>query len=430
MPQNPTDAQIAATQPVKIDTVTVGQGLDGNLFATGILKPEVSDFLAYRFPQYVTTAMLERLERYEPVAQSTWSWFEQDRTRKSAEITAGSGTGASLTLTTDVPATAAGDGYFLEKDILRTETGLNIRVTAIGEAGGVQTITVVRQDGNPFVGGDIADTERVGHSTNANEEGSFGPGTREYLPNERRAKLNIIRRGCEITGDALTAKSWFEDGRSWYYDQEMIDMDEFARDRENAIMFNTESPDGATAQTAVTETDIQNHIKDMLIQSPAQEFACICGADFLTSVQQALKDYVVGGGVSYGSFGDQMLGLDVHHYQFLGKKIHFIHYYPFDDLETLPFAGTATAAKTNYSNYSLWLNLGSQMGKKLVNLKYRELEGQQRKFIYKYIDGMMSMDTGATRAANSFDGLRSEMLSQIGVEVRLLNNHGVLAANA
>jgi len=341
MPQNPTDAQIAATQPVKIDTVTVGQGLDGNLFASGILEPEVSDFLAYRFPQYVTTAMLERLGRYEPIAQSTWSWFEQDRTRKSAEITAGAGlAGASLTLTTDYPAGAAGEGYFLERDILRTETGLNIRVTAIGEAGGFQTITVVRQDGNPFVITDTANNERVGHSTNASAEGSFGPGTREYSPNERRAKLNKIRRACEITGDALTAKSWFEDGKSWYYEQEMIDMDEFARDRENAIMFNTLSPDGPGPQTgdgivplvegggvtnffagAVTESDIQNHIKDMLIQSPAQEFACICGADFLTSVQQALKDYVVGGGVSYGSFGNQTLGLDVHHYQFLQLRL-------------------------------------------------------------------------------------------------------------
>jgi len=75
------------------------------------------------------------------------------------------------------------------------------------------------------------------------------------------------------------------------------------------------------------------------------------------------------------------------------------------------------------------LNLGEQSGKKLVNLKYKELQGQQRKFIYKYIPGMMSMDNSAT-ASNSFDGLRSEMLSDIGVEVRLLNNHGVLAANA
>lgn len=450
MPYNPTDAQIAATTPAKVGETEVAPGLDGNIFASGLRKPEVSNFLSYQFPQYTMTAVLERLGDYQPCSNMDWSWFEQDRTRRSAEITAGVAglPTATLTLTTDVPTgtAVAGDGYFLVNDILRTEEAGNIRVTAVGDSGGFQTITVVKVDGTDFAGTDIANGERVGHSNSAFAESSSAPNGRQFYPTERRAKLNIIRRSCEISGSALTEKTYIDD-KSWYYQKEMITMDEFARDRENAIMFNTETPNGAQPQTgegivpqveangvsnfytgAVSEADIQDHVRDLMVESPASEFLVLCGADFLTDVQQALSAYTTGGAIDYGRFGENTVGIDIQHYKFLGKVCHFVHYPAFDDAATLPYTGTATADKPNYSNYSLWLNIGKQMGQNIISLKYKEEGGISRKFIYKYVDGVTGY-SDSPMASNGDDKLVGHMLSDIGIEVRLLNNHGVLRAN-
>lgn len=455
MPFNPTDAQQAATEPVKAGETRLGYGLDGNIFASGVTAPEVSDFLSYRFPQYVATSMMNRLGNFEPCAQPSWSWFEQDRSRRSAEITAGVGAlpATTLTLTTDIPAAAAGGGYFLPKDLLYTETSISIRVTAVGEAGGFQTITVVKQDGTDFAAGEIANNERIGHTSNINEEGSDSPGFREFLPTERRAALNKIRRARQITGDALTAKTYLNDGRSWYYEGEMIVMDEFATDQENAIMFNNASAldadpisgdgivplveAGGTINTyanSVTEADIQNHITDLIKETPAKEFMVFCGSDFLAQVNQALRDYYVNGGIDFGLFRKgniegKMVGIAAEHYHFLGKMIHFIHYYPFDDRERLPYEGTPTATKVNYSKYSLWLNMESYQGRDLIRLKYRELDGVSRRLVYRHLPGVTGYGDNSI-ASTAFDRLQVEMLSEIGVELRNLNFHGVLKQTA
>lgn len=450
---NPTQSQINNTIPVANGALKIDRGLSGNIFASGILSPEHSNFLSVRFPQYVGTSMLEQLGSYSGIAQNVWSWSEMARTRKSAVISSGvSGLPtASLTLTTDVAAAAAGDGYFLVGDTIRTESGVTLRITAVGASGGFQTITVVRQDGANIATGNIANSESVGHVASAFGEYSSAPGARKFLPNERYGKLSILRRDCTISGSALTAKTYLEDG-SWYYENEMIVMDEFARDRENAIMFGAESADGATVQTGagivpmvlsggvtntfgggVTENNIQDHITDLIISSPAKEYTVLAGAQFLTDVSQALRDYYVSGGVQFGTFGpsSKVVGINVETYKFRNVTVNFVHYPTFDDTATLPFAATATASKINYSNFSLWLNMGTEVGgKKLISLKYAELDGQQRKFIYKYEPGMMSIDPSYKYASNGVDGLTGHMLSDIGIELRCLNQHGALYANS
>ena len=81
---NPTQGQIdavTAAKAAKVSDVRVNRGQDGYIFASGILDPEHSDFLSYQYPQYLATAMLERIGRYEAVGQDVFSWSEMDRTR-------------------------------------------------------------------------------------------------------------------------------------------------------------------------------------------------------------------------------------------------------------------------------------------------------------------------------------------------------------
>ena len=93
---NPTQNQIDATVGAKSANVNTKTGQDGYLFASGVLAPEVSNILGHQFPQYVATAMLERIGSYEGISSAQESWFEQGRSRKGAVITAGgAATGAS-----------------------------------------------------------------------------------------------------------------------------------------------------------------------------------------------------------------------------------------------------------------------------------------------------------------------------------------------
>lgn len=446
---NPSKAQIDATVPVKQGNVSVNRGQDDYIFASGILDPEHSDFLSYQYPQYLATAMLERIGRYDSIEQDVWSWSEMDRTRSGATITAGNPAGGetTVTLTTDIDSSAAGsDGYFLVGDQLITETGVTLIITAQADNGGFQDITVKKADGTTFVATDVVNGEGVGHLSSANKEFSEAPKGRLYLPNERHNVLQTMRRSCYISGKALTNRTYLNGGKSWAYEQEMIDMDEFARDRENAVLMSELSPDNAAEPTcegiiqsvtrggvqtfyagAVTENDIQDHIKQLKISSPAKEYMVFCGAEFSSDAHKALKDYHISGAVDYGTFANvNMVGLTLNAYKFMDTTVYFVHYPVFDDLETLPFSGTASATKPNYSNFSLWLNLGTQRGKKLISLKYKELDGKQRKFIYKHEDGMMG---DGAKVANGNDGLATHMLSEVAPEVRSLNQHGILRAN-
>ena len=450
--QNPTAGQIAATVGAKSGNVETKTAQDGYLFASGVLAPEVSNILGHQFPQYVATAMLERIGSYTGISRDQEEWFEQGRSRKGATITAGGGTtGATITLTLDTDASTIGSGgYFLVKDIIMLESGKTAIVTAIGTSTTFQTITIAKLDGANFIAGDSADSESIGHLSNAHGEASTAPASRLFLPEQRYNQLQTIRRTCTISGKALTDKTYIDNGASWYYKQEMLDMAEMAKDRENAVMFS-EISDQATLEptcegilpavarggvnnvfgTAVVEDDIMNHIKDLLVSGGSgKEYTVFCGAQFLADAQKALKDYYKNGGVNYGTFSSSStkVGINPETYLFLGITINFVHYATFDDIATLPFAGTPDATKINYSNFSLWLNMGSGTeGEKLVSLKYKELNGQQRKFIYKKENGLAG---NTDNVANGTDALSGHMLSEIMPELRNLNMHGTLRANS
>lgn len=454
MPQKgtPTGTLVDGTRAVGSDGI-----LQGYVFQSGILKPEHSNILSYKYPQYYLTALLERLGSYEPVSRDVFTWNIQDRTRLGGTVS-NLANGTTATATFEVAEylwDSDNEGYLIVGDTIRLESGEIARVIAVRQGTtdtDAQQVDVVRVQGGNWSAALLADGFKFGHTGSLFGEGSTGPDGRLYLPSEEYNYLSTLRRAIKITGDALTDKTWLGDGSSWYWTQEDIEMKEFARDRELAIMFgqlsetgvkstrgiwdyvlNDGITNGFSSAQGVTEEDIQNHIKELMIEGASNEMTAICGADMMTDIQRALKDYHVAGGVDYGSFGSQTVGLDVETYKFLGKTIHFAYYELFDDPEVLPAPSTGTSqSKVNFSNTSLWLDMGTdQAGKKLLSLKYKELDGIQRKFIHKVIAGMHSPNGDSSGfAANSFDGFEIQLLSQIGIEFRLPNRSGILKATS
>jgi hypothetical protein len=451
---NPSSANLASVVAVKQSNVQVSQGLDGYIFASGIQKPEHSNVLSELFPQFTLTALLDLLGRSEGIAAQVWSWNELDRSRKSCTISSGvSGLPtASLTLVTNIADTVP---YWIVGDTFRTEAGIIGRVTAVGDAGGFQEITVSTQDGSTWATGEIANSEKIGHIANSFEEGSSAPNSRLFLPGERDNYLNTLRRTVVVTGEALNNRIYLTPD-SWYFENENITMKEHQRDVENAIMWHQKSAAGATHKSgdgifsaidgngsgggtktyftgAITETGIQSHIKALKKVSASTEYTVLCGADFMSDVTNALRNYYLGGGVQFGVFsknGVKAVGLGLQQYQFMGTTVNFVYYSAFDDTAALPFVSTATSTKRNLSNYSLWLNMGNDSkGKKLITLKHNELGGRQRKLVYANVNVMMYPRSSGGDVASGFDGFKKYLLSNIGSEVRCLAQHGVLAAN-
>ena len=74
MPINPTPPLVGGT--TQRDNI-----LQGYVFQSGIHKPEHSNILSYKYPQYYMTALLERLGPSEGIGRDTFTWNVQDRTR-------------------------------------------------------------------------------------------------------------------------------------------------------------------------------------------------------------------------------------------------------------------------------------------------------------------------------------------------------------
>lgn len=451
------------TPPLIGGTTARTQILEGYVFQSGIYDPEHSKILTYKYPQYYLTTLLDKLGAAEPVAQDVFSWSIMDRTRVGATITSAitnQGT-ASVTFTTDIASNVgAGNlGYYQVGDVFQVNDSRTLGlVTAIGEAALFQTITASKIDGSNWAAGTITTGFKIGHVFSAFAEGSTGPNGRLFLPVEDFNYTQILRRSMKVTGSEMSNRTLLGDGRSWYFTVEDILMKEFARDRELLIMFGQKAPSTApyagttrysrgildwvlasgvvntySSTPGVTEADLQNQIQTLLPEGGSAEYLVLCGSTFLSRVQASLKDYAIHG-IDYGTLGKNMAGMDFQGYKFAGKTIYFAYYCLFDDPQVLNYLGTPSATAINYRDFSLWLDLGTDAGgTRLIKLKYKANGQVQRKFVHKIIPGMIDFNgTGPDGgiAANSFDGVEVQLLSEIGIELRLANRFGVLRANS
>lgn len=444
MPQgNPTPPLVGGIS--QRDTI-----LQGYVYQSGIHKPEHSSILTYKYPQYYMTTLLDRIGASEGIAQDTWSWDIMDRTRKGfTQSGAGTISTTTATITTDI---AFADGYYVVGDVVRGETGKRGRITAIADASGDAQLTVVAEDGANWTTADVADGKVFGHAYNSFGEASDAPVGRLYLPTEDYNYLSILRRSFSISGSELTNRTYIGDGGAWYFTQEDLEMKEFARDREILVLtgqqYNAgnrkvskgildyaangiQSTYGSSA--GVSEADLQEHIRQMMVEGTSNEIFVLCGSNFISDVQKALKDYALNGAMSYGVLGNNTAGLDFVSYKYLGKTIHFAYYELFEDQAVFPTpSGSISGTVTDYSHFSLWLDLGTDStGHKLISLKHKELNGVSRKFVHGYEVGMASPE-GAQggRVSSGKDAFTIHLLSEIGPEVRNSHRMGIMKANS
>lgn len=464
MPQYgyPTPPLVGGTQAVQ------NAIFENYVFQSGIYDPEHSAILTYKYPQYYLTTLLDKLGAAEPVAQDVFSWSIMDRTRIGAAITSAVTTGSPntglFTINTAVTGTGASQvGYYQVGDVVQINNSrVQGLVNAIGVSGGFQQLNLTKLDptgSNPnWAAADIANGFVIGHLYSAFAEGSTGPAGRVFLPYEDFNYTQILRSSLKITGSEMSNRTLLGDGRSWYFTAEDIMLREFARSRELLIMFGQKTPASAPYSSAtrtsrgildwvlsqgivntyssnpgVSESDLVNQIQSLLPEGGSSEYLVLCGSTFLSRIQMALKDYAVHG-IDYGALGKNMAGLDFQGYKFAGKTLYFAYYCLFDDPQVLNYLSTPTATAINYRDFSLWLDLGTDAGgTRLLKLKYKANGDVQRKFVHKIIPGMIDFNgTGPDGgiAANSFDGVEVQVLSEIGLELRLPNRFGVLRANS
>lgn len=388
----------------------------------------------------------------QPVFNKAFSWSILDRTRSSAIISSGDNTGATVDLTLDTVATGANLGYFLVDDILRTDTGVLIKVTAVAAAGGFQVITVARVDGTNIAAADFANAESLGHVTNAFDEGSNGPNGRLFLPVEDYNYTQIFRRAAKVSRDAASVKSYLMvDGKEyWYFTNEKKMFAEFFADQERSLMFGTrttvsnKTTSGGiwdkvvtqalgqivnyTTATGISESDFFTMIPALIRQGCSKNLLLLAGSEAASDIQQALKYYTLNGGVDFGSFGGNEVGINIPSYSFMDHRISFQHYPMFDDTKTLPFAGTSTSTKVNFRQAAIILDLGEDLQESNVQKMYRDGAAGSAQMIKTIIPGMVGNNSGVS--SNSFDGWESQVLAELGWKVNNAHRFGAFVPNA
>jgi hypothetical protein len=435
--------------------------LQGYVFQSGIHKPEHSNILSYKYPQYYATALLERLGNFEGVTQDVFSWNIIDRTRKGGTTAATNITGGTTSDTTatveiaDFVWSSSSDGYLIVGDTIRFDFGDIARVTASRQGTtdtDAQQVDLVKiGTGNWSV---ILTSKKFGHAFNSHVEGSSAPDGRLHLPTEEWNTLTILRRSFSISGSELTNKTYLGDGASWYWTNEDIEMKEFARDRELAVMFGEKQNTSGgpkvskgiwsyvkefgntnvyASATGITEDDLQEMIKDLLKEGCSDDLYALAGADAIKDIQNALRDYAIAGAQDFGKGASEATaGLNFQSYFFMGKRIHFAYYELFDDTAVLPTPSAVSATVYDFSKTVLFLDMGTDSGgRSLINLKYKEHDGISRKFVHAYETGMVNAygEQGG-HVSNGNDKFTIHLLSEIGLEHRLPNRCGILTATS
>lgn len=439
-------AQGIKTPPYSTGTKAVGTLLEGYIFDSGLHFPEFYRYMSLKFPQYTATYMLDLFGgEDETVAQDIHEWSIMNRTRKGA--TATDVTGNVLTL--DIAASGSNLGYFLVGDKVWTEKGKVLKVTAVGAAGGFQTITCAQMDGTGVETTDIVTGEKIGHLGGriVGEKSTpvFG---RVYTPFEDYNYVETNRIDGQVSGDELLNKIWLDDGQSWYFHNQQIELMEFRAGLERSFMFGTRAVDGTTRScggiwefvnngdghhTGIKQTfagspdeqDIQEFLRKLL-KNGSTELVAFCGADFITDAVASLKDYAIG--TSQGIYGSKVAGINFDTYQFVNSKLHLIHYPLFDDTETLPYTGDGTASKVNFSRTALALDMGTDnIGDKLFKPVYKEHMGRSRKFIAGYLPGMANaVGEQGGQVATLEDSFSYSFMTEYSLRRKHPERHGIL----
>jgi hypothetical protein len=442
------------------NTIRTGS-VDSTYVFGGIQKPDFSDYITYRFPQYTITTLLSRIGRKNPVVgNDVFNWFEKGKFRQSVAVSA-----VTSTTSGDTAGTVAFAGgstiqaTFLVGDVIRFENDAYAVVTATtGATGSTSSGTLGLNALGANFGSAITVGMKFAHLYNLQAEYSDSPSGRVWQENQVSEYLGILRRSvvCSTTqGSNLKYVKKSDSEWSYYYINEMETMQEMAMDREMYILAAKSNGSATTGNvmsgrlggngilqrvitngvvgtysSAIAETDLAEQVRLMCLNSSGNEFTVLCGSSAYADAQFALRDYTLNGGISFGVFsGDGiMTGLNITKYKFMDKILNFVLYYPFANEALFPAPATSGI---NWDKAMLFLNMGTDdRGNPLINLRYKQdLLGQSLEFRRTVQEGITTPEAGSGAArANGKDGFTVDFYSSIGVELRAANNHGLLYA--
>jgi hypothetical protein len=438
------------------NTIRTGS-VDSTYVFGGIQKPDFSDYITYRFPQYTITTLLGRIGRKNPVVgNDVFSWFEKGKFRQSVAVNGVTGS-ASGDTTGTVSYASGTQATFLVGDVIRFENDAYATITGTTGGNGASGTLGLNALGSTF-GSTVTTGMKFAHLYNLQAEYSDSPSGRVWQENQVNEYLGIMRRSvvCSTTqGSNLKWVKKSDSEWSYYYINEMETMQEMAMDREMYILAAKSNGSATTGNvmsgrlggngilqrvinggvvgtysSAIAETDLAEQVRLMCLNSSGSEFTVLCGSSAYADAQFALRDYTLNGGISFGVFsGDGLMtGLNITKYKFMDKILNFVLYYPFANEALFPAPATSGI---NWDKAMLFLNMGTDdRGNPLINLRYKQdLLGQSLEFRRTVQEGITSPEAGAGAArANGKDGFTVDFYSSIGVEIRAANNHGLLYA--
>ena len=436
------------------DGVNAGNpSLRGDYIFANLAKPDIGEYITYKFPQYSLNYLLTKIGRKDPIVnRDSFSWFEKGLLRKAYAVGSGSSNLTTATATVKVLSATVANIGLLVNDVVRFENGDFGRITAVTQSSSDVDLTVVKAGGSANFA--LSTGMAFAHLYNVQPEYSDSPNGRVWQEEEVTEKLAIMRRSIQVSTTTLTNQQWVKGPNgemSYYYINEMETAMEVALDREMYILHGTsfgtlsttapQSGNGiiprvlsggvvGTYSSVVTETDIQDQIRLLTINSPASEFTVLCGSKFYLDAQRALAPYVLNGNQPVGTLSSagKMVGLNITQYTVLGKVINLVHYVQFDNPSLHP---TPAVSGIDYSRAALFLNTGTdERGNPLIGLKYKADDlGNTYDMVRTVQSGISSPERGAgAQRSNGKDGFTVDFYCSIGVKLVAANNHGMMFA--
>lgn len=439
---------------INIPTTITGTGnikRDGGLYSNhifnvGLEKPQILESLLTKFPKSYLLKLTEQIKASRDLYNNTFNWTVMDRTRSAATVTSvASGTTAAAILTLSTPYDASADaaGYWLIGDTFYSPDGKSRGiVTAVGNSGAFQTITVAKPDGSVWSTATIAAGFSIGHTGTSFGQGSAGSGGfRSYFPTQDYNMSTIARRGIKITRNAMKDKTVLEDG-SWMHHLEDIEHKNILVDIEATILAGTrykntsiggrsqsrgliEYAEGSgqnvtySGATGVQEADLKLFIEQLVPQQGSDDLVLLTGLKLHSGLQSAL-------GNNYREIPTseqprELAGLNFQSYKFFNKNIHFQYLDLFSDPTIFP-AVAASSAAYDFREFGIALDFGQvngQIGGSVSNIEL----GWVQKLTQKAITGMASE---SYEISDPFDGAQFELLAEFMPICYMPNRLGLL----
>lgn len=315
-----------------------------------IHKPEKANFLFRKYGKQGVTAFqfLQSVGAVTPVAQGTYSHYEEDWIHATFTPAVISGTGAGVTTTVTLSASdmdSLGNSYPRVGDIVMANNGVKGQIlTKNGANPAVITIAPLLLADD--IGASLVVGEQAIIISNAFAEGSDQPAGRVSKAYEYSFQTQIIKEKVASTGTELTNQNWFNsiDGttiNAWFDKAKSIDLDYRMALAIDGMVLYGEAADnpavqgttasglvyGVTTQGgnstytqglfSVSQFDQMNRYLDK--QQAGNEYVGLLGYQAFQDVENTLKDtftqnpiiFAGGAGKTFGNlmYGDNMQSL-------------------------------------------------------------------------------------------------------------------------